>query len=142
MGHKSQVRLITTKEGLSILKTLNVFINDTFLQAILRNTTINKTFGDIVYLGWDNINLTKELLIKNVMIDLEERDISYSLSIIGENIENEIENLQYNSKNSKIDELPFPSIIRTFDEEDIEKQLKGLEKYIEINKQLEEINYE
>lgn len=142
MGHKSQIRLVTTKEGLSVLKSLNVFMNDDFLQTILENTNINKTFGDVIYLGWDDVNLTKEALIKDVMIDLEENDISYSLSIIGEYAGEEEINLQYNSKTKEIKELPFPSIIYTFDENDMENQLKGFENYIENNRKMEEIDYE
>lgn len=142
MGHKSQIRLITTKEGLSVLQGLNVFINDDFLQVVLKNTTINKTFGEVIYLGWDKVNLSKEHLLKDVMIDLEEHDISYTLSIIGESTGEEEINLHYESKTKEIKDLPFPSIIYTFDEKDMEEQLQCYEKHSKDTKQMEEIEYE
>lgn len=143
MGHKSQIRLITTNEGLSVLKNLNVFINDDFLQTVLKNTQINKVFGDVVYLGWDNINLSKRRLLISVMTDLEEKDISYTLSVIGENTSDEEINLHYESKTKDIKELPFPSIIYTFDEQDMEKQLQYFKEYSKNNAiQMEELEYE
>ncbi len=143
MGHKSQIRLITTKEGLSVLKGLNVFINDDFLQTVLKNTQVNKTFGDVIYLGWNDVNLSKERLLTDAMLDLEEKDISYTLSVIGENSGEEEINLHYESKTKDIKELPFPSIIYTFDEKDMEEQLQYYEKHSKDNtKQMEELEYE
>lgn len=143
MGHKSQIRLITTKEGLSVLQGLNVFINDDFLQVVLKNTTINKTFGEVVYLGWDDVNLSKERLLTDVVLDLEENDISYTLSVIGENAGEEETHLHYESKTKDIKELPFPSIIYTFDEKDMEEQLQYYKNHSkDETKQTEEIEYE
>lgn len=142
IGHKSQIRLITTKEGLSVLQRLNVFINDDFLQVILKKATINKTFGQVIYLGWNDVNLSKESLLKDAMIDLEEHDISYTLSIIGESTEEEELNLHYESKTKEIKSLPFPSIIYTFDEKNMEEQLQYYEKHSKGTKQTEEIEYE
>lgn len=142
MGHKSQVRLITTKEGFNILKQMRHFINDDYLPTVLENTTIKKEFGKVIYLGWDNVYLAKETLIKESVIDLEEHDVPYTLSILGEYQENELEEFFYNSKNKEIKELPFPSVIRNFDEKDIEEQLSYYKKDIKNTKQVEEIEYE
>ena len=112
------------------------------MQVILKNPTINKTFGQVIYLGWDDVNLSKERLLKDVMIDLEEHDISYTLSIIGESTEEEELNLHYESKTKEIKSLPFPSIIYTFDEKNMEEQLQYYEKHSKDTKQTEEIEYE
>ena len=76
------------------------------------------------------------------MMDLEEHDISYTLSIIGESTGEEEINLYYESKNREIKTLPFPSIIYTFDEKDMEEQLQYYEKHPKDIKQVEEIEYE
>ena len=112
------------------------------MQVILKKATINKTFGQVIYLGWNDVNLSKESLLKDAMIDLEEHDISYTLSIIGESTGEEEINLHYESKTKEIKSLPFPSIIYTFDEKNMEEQLQYYEKHSKDTKQTEEIEYE
>lgn len=133
--YELQIRLVTTKKGLELFK------NNVFLQPLFKNPTIHKTFGDIVYLGWEKATLSKGYSIKDAMLNLEKNDISYTLSIQDKSFEGTIK-CHYNSKNSKVKELPFPSIVHTFDEKDMEEQLKGFKNYLENNKLLEDIDYE
>ena len=140
MSYKD-VRLVTKKESIEVLKQLLEKSNDETMADILDEADINKTYGDIVYLGWNYIRSSAVDLIGSSMIELEDQELSYRLTIIGDATE-EIEELHYTSdKDDKLD-IPYPSIIRTFDEKDMERQLTGYENYINRENEKETIEYE
>lgn len=140
MSYKA-VRLVTKIESIEVLKQLLEKSNDETMADILDEADINKTYGDIVYLGWNYLLSSSVDLIESSMIELEDQELSYRLTIIGDATE-EIEELHYTSdKDGKID-IPYPSIIRTFDEKDIERQLTGYDSYIKRENEKETIEYE
>ena len=70
-------------------------------------------------------------------------DISYRITGIGEELTDVQEESYTSPKDVKVD-IPYPSVIRTFDENDIEKQMTGYIKYLEEkqNENSKEMDYE
>ena len=59
------VRMITTTNAFDILNELTEQINGETIKDIIESADINKTYGDIVYIGWDYIDEpTSELIEK------------------------------------------------------------------------------
>lgn len=119
------VRLITKKEAIKLLEN----IDNVILRNIISSTDIKQEYGDIVYLGWSSLNSNSVTLLEASMIDLEDQELSYRLTIIGNTLE-EIEELYYTAIEDDKKNIPYPSVIRTFDEKDMEEQLKGYNNYI------------
>lgn len=140
MSHKA-VRLVTKIESIEVLKQLLEKSNDETIADILEDADINKTYGDIVYLGWDSLRSSSVDLIESSMIELEDQELSYRLTIIGDATE-EIEELYYTSDKDDKKDIPYPSVIRAFDEKDMETQLKGYDSYIKRENEKETIEYE
>ena len=135
------VRLITKLESIEVLKQLLEKSDGETMADIIENAGINKTFGDIVYLGWNYFPSSYTDLIESSMLELEDQDLSYRLTIIGDSTE-EIEESYYTSPKDEHLDIPFPSIIRTFDEKDMEIQLKGYENFIKREHEKELLEYE
>lgn len=135
------VRLITKADALNTLNSLTEQINDETMKDIIESADINKTYGDIVYIGWDFIDEPTAELIEDSMYELEEQDLSYRLTIIGEHDE-DIEESSYTSPKDEEKLIPSPSIIRGFDEKDMEEQLKGYDNYIKRTNDKEMDDYE
>ena len=117
MGYYSDIRLIVTKRGYELIKEHES--NEE--SNILGDVEINKEVGDIVYLGWNNekgLELREEL--EEAMNVLGDMDLSYRLTIIGDNLD-DIEENSYTS--SKDDFIPYPSLTRQFDEDGMQQQL-------------------
>lgn len=119
------VRLITKKEAIKLFEN----INNVILRNIISSADIKQEYGDIVYLGWNSLNSNSVTLLEASMIDLEDQELSYRLTIIGNTLE-EIEELYYTAIEDDKKNIPYPSVIRTFDEKDMEEQLKGYNNYI------------
>lgn len=136
MGNKN-VRLITKKESIEVLKQLLEKVDEKALFDIINSADIKQEYGDIVYLGWNSLRSNCVKLLEGSMIELEDQELSYRLTIIGDSIE-EIEELHYTSPEDDEKDIPYPSIIRSFDEKDMEEQLKGYENYIKrsLNKEM------
>ena len=128
MRYKS-IRLITKKESVEVLKQLLEKVDDKSLSDIIDNANINKEYGDIVYLGWNYLHSRRTKLIESAMIELEDQELSYRLTII-DDATVEIEELHYTSPQDEEKNIPYPSIIKSFDENDMEAQLKGYDNYI------------
>lgn len=135
------VRLITKADALNTLNSLTEQINDETMKDIIESADINKTYGDIVYIGGDFIDEPTAELIEDSMYELEEQDLSYRLTIIGEHDE-DIEESSYTSPKDEEKLIPSPSIIRGFDEKDMEEQLKGYDNYIKRTNDKEMDDYE
>lgn len=135
------VRLITKTESIEVLKQLLERVDGETIGDIIESADINKTYGDIVYLGWNYLQVTHVEVIENSMIELEDQELSYRLTIIGDTTE-EIEESFYTSTKDEEKNIPYPSIIRTFDERDMEEQLKGYDNYIKRENEKESIEYE
>lgn len=135
------VRLITKIENIDILKQVPEKVDEKTLADIIDSAEINKKVGDIIYLGWDYLKPSYVRLIRHSMFELEDKDLSYRLSIIDYGTD-EIEELEYTSEQDAEKYIPYPSILRAFDEKDMEKTLINYEKSINEEKNKEMIDYE
>lgn len=118
MGYRSDVRLIMKKTSLETFKNANDEI-----EEIIEDADINKTYGILVYLGWDDIKGNTVDTISDALSEFSEEDLSYRLTIMGENLD-DIEEDSYTSSKDEELYIPYPSIIRQFDESDLEFQMK------------------
>ena len=137
----SNVRLITKTESIDVLNQLLEKQNGKTIADIIKEADINKTYNDIVYLGWERLSSGYVLLLSDAMIELEDQELSYRLTTIGEATE-EIEELHYTSEKDEEKDIPYPSIIRSFDEIDMELQLKCYDDYINRLNERDTIEYE
>jgi len=135
------VRMITTTNAFNILNELTEQVNGETIKDIIESADINKTYGDIVYIGWDYIDEPTAELIESSMYELEENDVSFRLTIIGE-YDEDIEESIYTSPKDEEKNIPHPSVIRSFDEKDMEEQLKGYDNYINNTTDKEMDDYE
>lgn len=125
MGYRSDIRLIIKKTSLEKL-----IQEDSEIEEIIENADINKTYGILLYLGWDDVRGKVVDTLSDALYSISNEEISYRLTIIGENLE-DIEEQSYTAKEDENLNIPFPSIIRTFDEKDLERQMD----YFILNKE-------
>ena len=125
MGYRSDIRLIIKKSALEKL-----IQEDSEIEEIIENADINKTYGILLYLGWDDVRGKVVDTLSDALYSISNEEISYRLTIIGENLE-DIEEQSYTAKEDENLNIPFPSIIRTFDEKDLERQMD----YFILNKE-------
>lgn len=125
MGYRSDIRLIIKKSSLGKL-----IQEDSEIEEIIEDAGINKTYGILLYLGWDDVRGKVVDTLSDALYSISNEEISYRLTIIGENLE-DIEEQSYTAKEDENLNIPFPSIIRTFDEKDLERQMD----YFILNKE-------
>lgn len=125
MGYRSDIRLIIKKSSLEKL-----IQEDSKIEEIIEDADINKTYGILLYLGWDYVRGKVVDTLSDALYSISNEEISYRLTIIGENLE-DIEEQSYTAKEDENLNIPFPSIIRTFDEKDLERQMD----YFILNKE-------
>lgn len=125
MGYRSDIRLIIKKSSLGKL-----IQEDSKIEEIIEDADINKTYGILLYLGWDDVRGKVVDILSDALYSISNEEISYRLTIIGENLE-DIEEQSYTAKEDENLNIPFPSIIRTFDEKDLERQMD----YFILNKE-------
>jgi len=125
MGYRSDIRLIIKKSSLGKL-----IQEDSKIEEIIEDADINKTYGILLYLGWDDVRGKVVDTLPDALYSISNEEISYRLTIIGENLE-DIEEQSYTAKEDENLNIPFPSIIRTFDEKDLERQMD----YFILNKE-------
>lgn len=125
MGYRSDIRLIIKKSSLGKL-----IQEDSEIEEIIEDADINKTYGILLYLGWDDVRGKVVDTLSDALYSISNEEISYRLTIIGENLE-DIEEQSYTAKEDENLNIPFPSIIRTFDEKDLERQMD----YFILNKE-------
>lgn len=134
MSSRADMRFITTKEGYEEIKNY-AKSNDEY--SIIEKLEIKKEVGDIIYLGWNSENYDFVETVEDISRELDERDISYRLTIIREYLEEGIEQIYYTSDKDEDKNIPFPSVIKTFDEKDMEKYLGYYSEDFEKNKENE-----
>ena len=125
MGYRSDIRLIIKKSSLGKL-----IQEDSKIEEIIEDADINKTYGILLYLGWDYVRGKVVDTLSDALYNISNEEISYRLTIIGENLE-DIEEQSYTAKEDENLNIPFPSNIRTFDEKDLERQMD----YFILNKE-------
>ena len=136
-------RLVIKKEGIDLINKVLDITNDEALKNLIKKADINKTFRNLVYLGWNELDSERYLFLQHRLFDVGCNDISYRITGIGEELTDVQEESYTSPKDVKVD-IPYPSVIRTFDENDIEKQMTGYIKYLEEkqNENSKEMDYE
>lgn len=134
--YRSDFRLVTTTKGLEIMKKE---CNDDLLLGIIENAVINKTAGDVIYLGWNRLNTDFVNSIKNLLYELEEQDITYKTAIMGEDFD-DVSTYEYVSSKDEDKNIPTPDIDRTFNENAINEALQKITEEIKLN-EFETIDY-
>jgi hypothetical protein len=138
-----KVRLVIKQEGIDLINKELERTNDEALKNLIKKADINKTFRNLVYLGWNELDSERYLFLQHRLFDVGCNDISYRITGIGEELTDVQEESYTSPKDVKVD-IPYPSVIRTFDENDIEKQMTGYIKYLEEkqNENSKEMDYE
>lgn len=140
------VRLVVKKEGLDLINKELEKTNDESLKNLIEKADINKRFRDLVYLGWNELNSERYLFLQHSLFEVGYNDISYRITGMGEELTDVQEESYTSTKDTNVI-IPYPSVIRSFDEDDMEKQMIGYEKYLKYleekqNENCEEIQYE
>lgn len=135
MGYRSEVRIITTKEGYEKLKLyVKEYIENKVKPEerynLLENCDIEEKDDKMCYLGWNYIkwydNCFPEVdAIEDGLNKLEEDDISYRFARIGEDYD-DIEEKNYDSSKEN-DFIEYPDIIRQFNDEYILDMIHNVE---------------
>jgi len=136
MGYRSDVRLITTKKGFTFME--NQAKADSEIKEAIDWLEIKKEYANIKYMGWNDINSQAVDVIQNFTSELEDRNISYRLSIIGENL-GDIQEYDYTAPKDEKKYIPYPSLNRSFDEADMEQQFGYYKHHIESHLDSEEM---
>ena len=138
-----KVRLVIKQEGIDLINKELERTNDEALKNLIKKADINKTFRNLVYLGWKEIDSERYIFLQHRLFDVGCNDISDRITGIGEELTDVQEESYTSPKDVKVD-IPYPSVIRTFDENDIEKQMTGYIKYLEEkqNENSKEMDYE
>lgn len=140
------VRLVIKQEGLNLINKELEKNKDESLRNLIKNADINKKFGNLIYLGWNELNSERYFFLQHRLFDVGYNDISYRITGMGEELTDVQEESYTSTKDTNVI-IPYPSVIRTFDENDIEKQMNGYAKYLNYleemqNKNCEEVEYE
>lgn len=133
-GNSLENQVVNKINNECIIKKLNLWKKliqeDSEIEEIIEDADINKTYGILLYLGWDDVRGKVVDTLSDALYSISNEEISYRLTIIGENLE-DIEEQSYTAKEDENLNIPFPSIIRTFDEKDLERQMD----YFILNKE-------
>lgn len=155
MGYRSEVRIVTTKEGFQSLKNhVEDYIKskkgDTDYN-LMKSLDINyeSKDGKIRYFGWSWVkwydgDYVEVDAVVSGLDKLEEEDISYRFSRQGEDL-SDIDKQSYDSEKNNID-LPYPSMLSGFDDEYGLSEIDGVdlnktsqkENQTEIDKEMED----
>lgn len=140
------VRLVIKQEGVDLINKELEKTNDETLKNLIKKADINKTFRDLVYLGWNELDSERYLFLQHRLFDVGCNDITYRITGMGEEL-TDVQEESYTSPKDANVIIPYPSVIRTFDESDIEKQMTGYTKYLKYleekqNEDNKELDYE
>ncbi len=138
MGYRSEIRIITSKEGYEKLNEfVEQYLKDTEEDNLLKECDIKNIGKGQCYFGWNDVkwyeNDFKDVdAIMEGLNYLGENEYSYRYMRMGENYE-DIEEQFYDGEKDEDIYLEYPSMIREFDDEYIkdlisEKTLENEEK--------------
>jgi len=132
MGYRTEVRLITTKQGYSELKQ---YINENSennhgLEDLLEDLDMKKKVKDLVVLGWDSLRGDGVEALNEITLDLYDKDISFRYFCLGENIQ-DIEESSHTSEKDRNKFIPYICITREFDDKYLTQELKQYAKEYE-----------
>lgn len=126
MGYRSDVRIVTTKKGFKELKKFT----DNYLKDrkytygnLLENLDINKETKYSKYFGWDSVKWYEGIegfddidAIMKGLNYLADNNYSYRYARIGESYD-DYEQLDYESDIEDEQDLEYPSLNRSFDDD-------------------------
>lgn len=122
MGYRSEIRIITSKEGYEKLNEfVEQYLKDTEEDNLLKECDIKNIGKEQCYFGWNDIKW-RENDFKDVDAIMEglnylgENEYSYRYMRMGENYD-DIEEQFYDGEKDKDICLEYPSLIREFDDE-------------------------
>lgn len=133
MGYRTDVRMITTMEGYKCVQDCVAEQNDV---EILLQPDIEKQYNDIVYLGWSDIKGMEVDTLKDICDELIDRDITFRSMYLGETLD-DIEENAHTNQNDEDKYIPYPSIVRNFDDKETEKELRGYTNSLNCEKEEE-----
>lgn len=123
MGYRSDVRIITSKEGFEKLKE---FVAEYLKEHnedynLLEECDIKKEGKNQCYLGWDSIKWYEDSFddvdaIMNGLRSLSENEYSFRYMRIGENYD-DIEEECFDGEKDNGFDVEYPNMIREFDDE-------------------------
>lgn len=124
MGYKTDVRIVTTTSGYKEM------LKNSEVVKLMKSIDVNKKSANIVYLGWNQINVEGLKILQKSLLKLVEMDFSYRVTKIGENLEDIEDYWNISDKDRKKGTyLFYPTVTRVFDENDIDNQLKAYSNY-------------
>lgn len=133
MGYRSDVRIITSKNGFEKLKEfidkyLKENSGDEIEDNLLDICDIKQEGKEQIYFGWNCIKWYDEYTDVEAIMKglecLEEKEYSYRYMIIGENYD-DIEERYYDGKKDEEINLEYPCMIREFDDEYVMNLIKS-----------------
>lgn len=141
MGYRSDVRIMTTKDGYKELrKYINEYLKDNNISKdkcfnILNSPDIKLQNNKEICIGWNDIKWYWYPDIDAIdygLDKLKENNYSYRFSRIGESLDDIEERYFTSEKNKKEEDLDFPSVERYFDD-------NYLKEIMDKNKNKEEV---
>ena len=126
MGYRSDVRIVTTRDGFEKLKDFNnkyLKEKDWKYGSLIDSLDVFEKSKNACYMGWNNIKWYdgyKEYEDVNAIMEgldyLKKQDYSYRFARIGEEY-TDIDSEYYDSINKDGQDLEFPYIDRSFDDD-------------------------
>lgn len=146
MGYRSDIRIITSKEGFEELKKFvaKYLKQHSETENLLESCDIKHEGEKQCYFGWNYLKWYENYYpdvdaIMEGLEHLDKNEYSYRYMRIGENYDDIEEQYSDGEKDKNIC-LEYPSMIRDFDDEYIEEQLKTNDKTAEIESEKESID--
>lgn len=145
MGYRSDVRIITSKEGFEKLKEFvkNYLKEHNEEYNLLEECDIKKQGKEQYYFGWNYLKWYDGYVdVDSIMQGLkylEENEYSYRYMRIGESYE-DIEEQSYDGDKDKNIYLEYLSMTREFDDEYVQDLIKTNEKTTELEENKESID--
>lgn len=141
MGYRSDVRIVTSQKGFKELKKFT----DNYLKE--KNYTYGNLLNDCQmisenkwskYFGWNSIKWYEYCedyedvsAIMEGLKHLKKNDMSYRYARIGESYD-DYEEFSYESDNEKEQDLEYPSMVRYFDDEWVNENMRQFDKEEEL----------
>ncbi len=128
MGYRSDVRIVTSKKGYEELEkhVKNYLGKDNTDFNLLDNTDVLIKGKNGILIGWNSIKWYEHSAFKEIdaiesgMNHLADKELGYRFARIGESYDDYEEKSEDGKED---DDLPYPSMIREFDDTYVEEEL-------------------
>lgn len=131
MGYRSDVRIITSKKGFNELdKYITKYLKGEKDWNLLHQLDVDKSNDYERYFGWNSVKWYENSegfedvdAVMSGLQHLEDKDLSFRYARMGEEY-GDYDQKDYESENEKEQDLDYPSMIRGFDDDYMEDQIK------------------